>query len=205
MPRPPEVYLPEQTLLTDMDGVVACFDERVQEILTERHPHIPIVRERPNFYIAQDYPEHEELVRAISREEGFFLSLELDEHAVEGLWRVIDAGFWPRICTSPIRTNPYSEGEKREWLQRKLVPHFGSWIAEQAIVSSNKHEWGAAALLDDRPEIESAHLASWQHIVHDRPYNSHVAGPRLRGWLDLELPNLLAAAQASYTGEPRTR
>ncbi|HEX3568826.1 MAG TPA: hypothetical protein VHT70_04085 [Candidatus Saccharimonadales bacterium] len=183
------------TVLVDMDGVLADFDQRILDQLADRHPHIPITATRSNFYVSDDYPEHAELIRAMSDEEGFFRSLPIVDGALDGWQRILEGDYRPRICSSPISTNPYSKAEKLGWLEEHLAPVFGNWVVEQAIITKNKEEYDGIALLDDRPELRNADKAPWQHIIFDRPYNQASRQPRLYGWKDKNLLHLLKAAE----------
>ncbi len=180
-----------KTVLVDMDGVLAGFDKEVLNRIEARYPHIPLLGARQNFYVSDDYPEHAQLVRELSDEQGFFDSLPLVDDALEGWERIIDLGYKPRICSSPISTNPNSRIEKLDWLRRHFTPVFGSVVVEQAIITKDKHEVDGIALIDDRPEIRHANEASWKHVIFDQPYNQHVPGLRLNGWLDEALPEVL--------------
>ena len=193
------------TVLVDMDGVLARYDTEVIARLKKLHPQIPIIQERTNFYIADDYGEQSQLVRDIADQEGFFESLPVGIDALAGWQRLIDYGYHPRICSSPKLTNPYSEAEKLAWLRRHFAPHFGEWVADEAIITRDKHLYDGIALIDDRPEVHSASEATWQHIIFDKPYNQHVAAPRLRGWLDDNLSELLDAAAKEYAQRQSTR
>jgi 5'-nucleotidase len=175
-----------------MDGVLADFDAEITKRVKDQHPYITLLETRDNFYFSDDYPEYKTLIRDISNEPGFFDSLPLIDHATTGWQRVIDLGYHPRICSSPIRSNPHSETEKRTWLQR----HFGSRVAEEAIITSDKYRYDGIALIDDRPELRHAAEASWQHIIFDQPYNHSVNKLRIHGWLDDELATTLKAAEA---------
>lgn len=186
------------TVLVDMDGVLADFDQRILDQLAERHPHIPIAASRSNFYISADYPEHTDIIRAMSDEEGFFRSLPVVEGALDGWQRILESDCLPRICSSPISTNPYSKAEKLGWLEEHIAPVFGSWVVDQAIITKNKEGCHGIALLDDRPELKNAHRAVWQHIIFDRPYNQLSQQPRLYGWRDTNLLHLLKAAEVRF-------
>lgn len=193
------------TVLVDMDGVLARYDTEVITRFKQLHPHIPVIGERTNFYIADDYGEHSQLLRDIADQEGFFDSIPLGIDALAGWQRLIDYGYHPRICSSPKLTNPYSEAEKLKWLRQHFVPHFGDWVANEAIITRDKHLFDGIALIDDRPEIIKADEASWQHIIFDKPYNKHIDAPRLRGWLDENLPALLEAAAKEYVRRGLTK
>jgi 5'(3')-deoxyribonucleotidase len=181
-------------VLIDMDGVLADFDKEILSRLGAGHPRIPIAASRTNFYIAEDYPEHTELVRAISNEKGFFASLPLVDNALHGWNKILEHGYAPRICSSPISTNPYSKVEKLGWLEKHFVPVFGGYVVEQAIITKDKDEYDGIALIDDRPEVRNTDRASWQHIIFDRPYNRASQQPRLYGWEDDNLLELLKMA-----------
>lgn len=189
-------------VLKDMDGVLAGFDDAVLSHLKQNNPEIELTLERPNFYIADDYsPEHQEVIKAITTASRFFAALPVVEYALEGWGRTIALGYEPRICTSPLTSNPTCSEEKLEWLEQHFVPRFGKKVVEQAVITSHKHEVDGIALIDDRPEIRRAHEATWQHIIFDRPFNRYLAdSSRLYGWLDPNYPDLLARAAEQYKG-----
>ena len=182
------------TVLIDMDGVLADFDGEVISRMKHRHPRLPILKERKNFYISDDYPDNSMLVRDLSDERGFFSALPLMENALEGWQRVIDLGYHPQICSAPLKSNRYSHDEKLEWLSNYFVPVFGQYVVDQAIISSDKHLHRGIALIDDRPVMPGADEADWSHIIYDHPYNQGGNQPRLHGWLDDKLPELLESA-----------
>lgn len=183
-------------VLFDLDNTVADFDRAVQTALLQQHPHVAHPEERTNFYISHDFAEeHQALVRSISDQEGFFDSLPLVRYAITGLQRIIDHGYHPRVCSSPLSSNPGSTDEKMSWIARELVPHFGSYMLDEALITKDKAAVGGIALIDDRPTIADADTASWEHIIFDQPYNRASQQPRLYSWLDSRLPKLLHAAE----------
>lgn len=188
-------------MLVDMDGVQADFDAEVLARIALQYPDIPLLTSRKNFYVADDYPEHTELVRSLSDEEGFFDAIPVAEGALEGWERILDYGYHPRVCSSPISTNPTCTTEKLQWLDRHFVPKFGESVIKEAIITKNKHHYDGAALIDDRPEVRNAAEASWQHVIFDKEYNRAAAGVRLVTWLDPLLPDILAVAAEIY--QPR--
>jgi len=124
--------------------------------------------------------------------------LQTVDNALKGWQRIIDLGYNPRICSAPIRANPYCLTEKLGWLRRNFVPVFGHYVVEQAIITKEKHLYDGVALIDDRPEVAKSSEASWQHIVFNKPYNQNSKGVRLKGWLDDKLPSLLESATKDY-------
>ena len=188
----------ELKVLVDMDGVIADFDKEVELRLKNRYPEIQITETRKKFYISDDYPEHSLLIRSISDEQGFFETLPLVDNALEGWQRIIDLGYHPVICSSPLGTNPYSKAEKLNWLRQHFSPIFGQWVVNQAIITPDKHLFGGIALIDDRPVLKNSDIATWKHILFDQEYNKDVTNKaRLYGWLDDALPELLEVASIS--------
>lgn len=174
-----------------MDGVLADFDGAVLQSLPS-----PIERvARTNFYIARDYPQHLAEVKAVYSHPDFFYNLSPVAGAVEGWQRLLEFGYTPRVCTAPLTLNPKSVDGKISWLQKYLVPHFGTGIVDQAIIDKRKFDYDAFALIDDRPDVDTnGGKASWQHIVFDQPYNqAALSQRRMFGWADPNLESTLAS------------
>ncbi|MGF7228544.1 MAG: 5' nucleotidase, NT5C type [Candidatus Saccharibacteria bacterium] len=186
--------------LVDMDGVLADFDAQVHQLVRENYPDIQPLEpmpEPPDFYSANNYPkQHYRVVRDLSNQKGFFASLPVIDGAIDGWRQLLHEGFQPQICSSPIGSNPYSEQEKLDWLDQHLVPFFGAWVVETAIITKEKHAFPGAVLIDDRPEIPHADLASWEHVVFDQPCNRGITRKhfRVRGWGDPSLGTILRQA-----------
>lgn len=186
-------------VLVDMDGVLADFDAAFHDTVREQHPHIAMLDplpDPPSFYASQAYPGvYNAELRAISDAEHFFARLPVMPGALEGWQRIMDEGYQPQICSSPIRSNPYSKREKLGWLEEHLAPVFGSWVVETAIITSEKFRQKGDVLIDDRPDMPNAAMASWQHVVFDQPCNRHVETDlRLQGWNDPNLGSILRKA-----------
>lgn len=186
-------------VLVDMDGVLADFDAAFHEAVREQYPHATMLDplpDPPSFYASQAYPgQFQSELRAISDAEHFFARLPVMPDAVEGWQRIIDEGFQPQICSSPIKSNPYSKVEKLGWLEEHLAPVFGSWVVETAIITSEKFKHPGAVLIDDRPDMPNSALASWQHVLFDQPCNRHVETDlRLSSWNDPNLGSILRKA-----------
>lgn len=191
-----------RTVLVDMDGVLADFDSAVLAHLRTL-PGFAAAPARINWSVGDDYPMHRDEVEDYITRERFFASLPLVQDAAAGWQRIIDAGYAPRVCTAPLTANRHCEAEKREWVVRHLVPLFGPTVAEEMIVTAVKADYAGIALIDDRPTIHHAAVASWQHVVFDRPYNGTSAGPRLRGWRDPRLPRILDETATRYAAALR--
>jgi 5'-nucleotidase len=182
-------------VLVDMDGVLADFDGATEIFLRQNHPHIPIA-ERKNFYFRHDYPDetHHGLINDLHASQHFFRNLEPITDALEGWQRIIDLGYEPRICSSPLHTNEWCKEEKLAWVEH----HLGRRAMKTALITSYKEECDGIALIDDRPEIKNATTAPWRHIIFDQPYNASIETElRLYGWRDPNLEALLEAAKAA--------
>lgn len=174
----------ERTVLVDMDGVQAGFHPAIISLLNEYHPHIDTDIQFENFYVAKDFPEHEELVKSISDEVGFFENLPIIDGAKEGWDMLIEAGYDPRVCSSPLSTHPNCEQEKRNWLEK----YFGTKVAGEALIVKDKTLYSGLALIDDKPKITGRGTPTWQQILFTQPYNKKVETDyRLNGWGDERL------------------
>lgn len=187
---------PSQIVLVDMDGVIAGFDEATAMYLATYHPHIPLSNDRETFHYRDFYddPAHVQTITDHQTSENFFRDLPPIEDALYGWQRIIDLGYHPRICSSPLRANPRCVDEKRQWIRT----HLGAAAERDAIIDKKKEEYPGIALIDDRPGIVTAG-ATWQQIVFDQPYNQHILTDlRLYGWRDPTLPALLDRCQHAF-------
>ena len=186
-------------VLIDLDGVLADFDGATHIFLEKHHPEIQIA-EHKNYYYRYDYPDpaHVAIIDALHTSQYFFRDLPLIEGAIEGWQRVIELGYEPRICSSPLHSNEWCKDEKLYWIEQ----HLGKQASQTAIITVNKEQAEGFVLIDDRPEIKDADKASWKHVVFGQPYNQHIDTPlRLNGWNDKNLPTILEqAAKMSSLG-----
>lgn len=194
--------LGERTVLVDMDGVIADFEEPNNLVIRSHFPGVQIVLNRAEFYYKDTYKGNDSIIQKIyseNRKPGFFLTFPVIEGAIAGLMRIRDAGYNPRICTSPLEDHPTVIKEKTQWLEEHLVPSLGAKILDEAIFDRDKSTYKAIALIDDRPTVRNAENAAWQHIMFTRSYNDQIhTGLRLCGWKDKNLEQLLNATFDTY-------
>jgi 5'-nucleotidase len=180
-----------------MDGVLADFDGAIVDALLPIHQELLSAAQRTEFRLDIAYPRCAEAIWSVIAATGFFTTLPLVAHAYEGWERICDAGFMPRVCSAPAPDHDTCVAEKRAW----LAEHFGADAAEEAIMDGDKYLYDGVALIDDLPTVRGSHLARWQHIVFDAPYNRRpsLAGlPRLAHWRDPGLEAVLARAYDQY-------
>lgn len=199
------------TVLVDMDGVLVDFDQRIREVINEERPELhpywlPEVKyarqypPREHFYNADDYPKDQrDYVRSISDRPGFFRSLQPFSNALDGWQRIINLGYTPQICSSPIDTNPTCIEDKLEWLEQYFVPKFGRYVVETATLNGHKVEYDGIALIDDKPKVRDSEGAKWTHIIWTQPYNKDVNTDfRLDSWYGNQLRDVLKRAHQRY-------
>jgi 5'-nucleotidase len=159
------------TLLVDMDGVIADFETEFYERWRRRYPDEYIVEPdaRRGWNMELQYPEHlRTQVRDVYMEPGFFSSLKPVAGALEALNVAAAAGFDVRVCTAPMKHHRTCAQEKIGWLH----DHLGSDFAHRAIITRDKTLIHGLFLLDDRQIIEGVNQRpTWRHIIFDTIYN----------------------------------
>lgn len=192
----------ENTVLVDMDGVMADFEEPNNGIIRAHFPHITPIQDRTDFYFKDTYREHGDVVERVEaevRRPGFIRGFPMVEGADDGWQRILKEGYTPRVCSSPLENHETIIEEKKDWLEEYFVPRFGPWVVDTAIFDRDKSGYDAFAAIDDRPTLRNADRATWRHIVFDRSYNRSIDTDfRLHGWYDDDLGGLLARARARY-------
>jgi 5'-nucleotidase len=178
-----------------MDGVIADFEQPNNQLV--RAYGLAPVKDRQEFYYAETYRDYPKLLAMIYKENrrpGFFINFPMIEGTVEGWQRIIDAGYVPRICSSPLENHPTVIAEKKAWLEEHLASVFGPWVVDTAIFDRDKTKYTAIALIDDRPGLRG--VASWPQIVFNQSYNQDIITPlRLNGWKDSNFVELLKMAE----------
>jgi 5'-nucleotidase len=184
-----------------MDGVLADAHAGFSTGMARKYPEVTPLNDELHFFPLAGYADEDHAAAwDVLSEPGFFADLPLMPDALAGWERLLSAGYTPRICSSPLDQNPTCTEDKKSWLAENLSPYFGSEVVDNAIITHDKAAEGGIALIDDKPRISGSERASWQHVVFGRPYNAAVANqPRLDGWLDERLPDMLAEASKRYT------
>lgn len=192
----------ENTVLVDMDGVLADFEEPNNDIIRTHFPDIVPVVDRPDFYFKDTYEPYEDVNDTIyveNRRPGFFRAFPIVNGAVQGWQRILEAGYVPRVCSSPLEDHGTVVAEKIDWLEEHFVPEFGAWVVDLAIFNRDKSGYDAVAMIDDRPTLRSIEKATWQHIIFSQSYNRTVETDfRLEDWYDPALEGLLAKARSRH-------
>ena len=189
----------QKTVLVDIAGVLADFDKKAEARIIEMHPSITLIKNRKQFHLYDEYPpEYKESFEKISREQGFYQSLEITEGAIDGLNQIIKLGFEPVICSSPVINSEFCIPEKLTWVETMINPFLINNFEIKVIIDKDKYLYDGIALIDDKPIVNNSHLAKWEHIVFDRSYNKDADKLRLMGWDDDNLSDLLMQAEQRY-------
>lgn len=181
---------PETTVLVDLDGVCALYDEAAQRLIADELG-LDIVTKR-SFHVEDDYPaKYRDAIKELTRRPGFIVGLEMEPGTLGAFDFMFGVDLHPVICTTAPKHNPLAASEKRTWVEDNLVPTFGSGLLETMIITADKASHTGIALIEDRPVMPGADDASWTHVIFDRTWNEDAEGLRIPRWSDLDM--LLAA------------
>ncbi len=164
-----------QTILVDMDSVLADYNKKKYEIMVERgYPEYQKPEDQTHFY-GRDTPGYSDEIKAMSlgKEAGFFESLEPIEGGLEALKEMLELGFNVRICTAPYITNPTGFQAKADWVEK----HLGiDWVA-RTIMTNDKSLAKGDFLIDDKPfsMMKNSLTPEWKHLVFEQKYNEGTA------------------------------
>lgn len=117
-----------KTIYVDMDGVLADFDKRIEEITGKPRLEVKM---------------HD--VINIARREGFFENLELFPGALDGFTYLTEK-FNVYMLSTPLWSSPKCWSEKRIWVENKL----GKVGKKRLILCHNKGLLSGDYLIDDR-------------------------------------------------------
>lgn len=192
-----------ETVLVDMDGVIAGYNEAILSKLPRDLARVTQL----HWILEDDYPEQKQNILEVIGHPRFFYDLPVYEGALEGWQRIIDAGYDPVICSAPpMMLNKLAAKGKRSWLSRHFVPEFGRQIIDRAIFDSDKYKYDAVAIIDDSPAINTGNgRASWEHVVFSQTYNTHLdTSLRIDDWHDPTLEETLAVAHEAHESKKRS-
>jgi len=163
----------------DMDDVIVDLVGGFSKEWRKRYPNYPFVapEEYKEFYIRDNYPKNlTPLIDEVYYSPGFYSLLLPIPGSIEGVKRIVQAGYKVFICTNFMSNNERSKEEKRLWVMRFL----GRELAEKIIFAKDKTIVRGDLLIDDKPVIEGRNPnPSWKHIIFDQPYNRGVKGTRI--------------------------
>lgn len=181
-----------RTVLIDMDSTLFDFDGKIKLELAARG--IAYADPSLDFYIAKRYtdPEVIDFIHSVQNAEGFFQNLEPLPEAIEKWYQMQEMGYHPRICSKPLRANPYCTTEKLAAVEH----YFGLEAAAEAYIGGDKESEPGIALFDDRPGLGNG--KTWQRVIFSQPWNQHESGMRLESWQDPRLPSILAQCAGRY-------
>lgn len=173
--------MPLKTILVDMDGVLADFENGFIVEYRKTFPTLtPIpVGERKNFYVTSDYPsEMQKNVESVYHTPGFFENLPVIPGGKESLELMSSLGHQVFICTSPLTRYDDCVLEKYNWVAKNL----GYEWTRKMIVTSDKTLVQGDILIDDKPYPHGVGIASWEHVLYDAPYNKNIPEKRRITW-----------------------
>lgn len=170
------------TILVDMDGVLAQWEEGFVRTLKMLHPHIlPVpVEDRRGFYVHTNYPEehHTSLLDVMEHPE-LYADLEPMDGAVVAMNEMLYEGLDVAICSSPYLQNTMCASAKLDWVLKHLGEHWGDRI----VITRDKTRVQGTILVDDKATIRGMQKPTWQHVIFDAPYNREVTDRvRLNHW-----------------------
>ncbi len=172
-------------ILIDQDGPLADFEKGFFENWRAKFPDeffVPL-NQRRTFYVRDDYPKNlHDKVESIYFAPGFFLNLLPVNGSIKALKMLVEFGHDVRICTSPLSYYENCVLEKYQWVEKYL----GRDFTKKIILSKDKTLVKRHFLIDDKPVIENAKTAEWEHIIYDYPYNQSVLDRKRLTWMNWE-------------------
>ena len=91
------------------------------------------------------------------------------------------------ICTKPLSGNQSCHSDKVDWVRNHLGPE---WVSK-VIMTSDKTLVAGSVLVDDHPKVIGHLEPSWTQIYMDQSYNKHLQGPRVFGWSQQTIDQIL--------------
>ena len=123
-------------------------------------------------------------VHADAVRDGLFRSVQPFPGVAEALWRLSDAGVHIRVITHRLlvnREHGVAGTDTIAWLDRHNIPF------RDLCFVGRKAQVDADVYIDDAPHnVAALREAGRDVIVFDAPYNTDLAGPRARDWVEAE-------------------
>ena len=186
-------------VLVDMDDVVAGFYTEAYKRIQKLDKNINAHKKSSSYFFEEEYPKYTQEIRDIFHSVGFFANLPIIKGSLEGWQKLLDNGYDPVFCSSPLLTSPYCIEEKKQWIKENFVPLFGHSVLDRAILTRHKHREKGIALIDDKPEIYNSESAQWMHILFESEFNLDSDNThRISGWNDDRLLGYLEIARENY-------
>lgn len=170
------------TVLLDMDGPLAGFDEQFHQRALEEGWTLDIEhpRDQVHRYLTDHLPDPRHRAaarRVLETDTTWFATLPVVEYAQEGVAELEQAGASLWVCTKPLEKNAGCRDGKGAWLRR----HFGTWLENRLIVAPDKSMVRGDLLLDDAPKRSWLARAEWAPVVFTCPFNGEGSE-----WADLQ-------------------
>jgi 5'-nucleotidase len=128
----------------------------------------------------------------IMRGDGFYMSLEPIDGAVDAMRAMLECGWEVFICTAQAR-NARCIAEKAAWVEANLGKE---WVG-RLIATRDKTLVCGDVLIDDKPRITGLRQPMFTHILYDQPYNRQETRDRLtwETWREVLIPLLGCAVK----------
>lgn len=170
-------------LLVDADGTWMDWGTGFTNLANLNYSHMPNIprhNEQRSFNLKLGLSvEEAAAVDEMFLHPHFYRDLQPYPGAVETYHKMIEAGHYVQIATSPWWANPTCLQDKSD----SIAKHFGEDARRTLILSSDKTAERGDYLFDDKPDITGFYpVPTWQQILVDQPYNQNIELPRIFGW-----------------------
>lgn len=169
-------------LLFDLDGTIAHFDLRFDEVLEELYPHltgIPRSKDQKQFNLWEGRtPEEQDAIRTIMNHEGFYRDLKPMPGGIEAVKEAHALGHEVHFVSAPWTSNLTCAQDKFDWIGK----HFGDDWRDKLVLAKDKTIVSGDVLFDDKEPIPHKERADWTQVYIDQPYNQGVPGYRIFEW-----------------------
>ena len=169
------------TILVDMDGVVADFDNYIVEKYNLLHPESQIPKcliDNSRLIHPLQTEEYRDRLNDIMCLPNFFAEIPVLPGAVEAVNAMKAEGHQIYFVTSPKTSNPTCADDKLRWIRK----YFGHDMRHNTIISKDKTAILGDLLFDDRISITGGCKPIWQHYLFSTPFNAYVETTKRVSW-----------------------